>query len=187
VEGGRQAVASPGRTGSRGHVGRRGCWRSHAELSLAGLGRRETAAASWIQKRARVRRGFWIDPSARTHRASTDARYSRNSGLTRPPLVRSASVSARVFETTASRGCVCTFRSSSDWEVSALRRGSLCRRAGGRRPPTRAIKSRARGRLLVRRLRSEAAGTACNRFVAVPRRPRVSASVWQRLRGWLPV
>ena len=52
-------------------------------------------------------------------------------------------------------------------------RGSFCGRAGARLMTrrTHAIKSRARGQLLLRRLEPEAAGAPRGRLVAVPRRP----------------
>jgi hypothetical protein len=59
VEGGRQAAASPGRTGSRGRVGRRGCWRSVAGAvpavgetpALVGEHHRPVLAAGEVDRR----------------------------------------------------------------------------------------------------------------------------------------
>ena len=54
VEGGRQAAASPGRTGSRGRVGRRGWWRSILEVSRSPRSSHEIAPFSPMQQRSRV-------------------------------------------------------------------------------------------------------------------------------------
>jgi hypothetical protein len=66
-----------------------------------------------------------------------------------------------------------------------LRHGSFGRRAGARSTTcrTRAIKSRARGRLLLRPLEPEAAGASPGRFVALPRRPTRSFRRGRRRRA----
>jgi len=61
----RRSAASPGRRGSRGHVGRRGCWRSRGAALDSSIGSIEIAASGPTRKRRWMRLKAGLERLAR--------------------------------------------------------------------------------------------------------------------------